>query len=236
MMKKLKELGISWIVVWFLVYVAFLILGMNKENEVITTTLKYGGLVLCFIYTLVYSRKDVFLVIALGLTVIADGILIYNNASEIGVLVFIFVQMAHFLRFSRIRAISPILPILASALVIILGMLQKEIPTMFILAISYGILMFTNIFEAFCWYRESRSAAAKYALIGFILFFICDLFVGLSFVTTTTTLPHTVTLFANYMAWVFYLPSQVFLAFSGKKAKFSKVYEKIDLPEIKLRD
>ena len=224
--RYLDSLGLGWIVIWAMIYVGFLLLGMTKDNELFATILKYGGLVLCFIYVLLYARRDVFLVLALGFTVIADGILIYNNVSELGVGVFILVQVAHFLRFSQIRSVSPLIPILAAMLVVSFGFLQRGIPIMFILATAYGILIFTNIYEAVRWYKSERSDMARHALVGFILFFLCDLCVGVSYLTTTEALPQTITLLANYLAWVFYLPSQVNLALSGKRAELEEMSEK----------
>lgn len=225
MINQLRRLGFGWILIWALIYVGFLLLGMKKDNELFATILKYGGLILCFVYVLVYARRDVFLVLALGLTVIADGILIYNNVSEAGVGVFILVQVAHFLRFSQIRSVSPLVPILAAALIILVGVLQSLVPLMFVLAAAYAILIFTNIYEAVRWYRKERSDVSHHAMIGFVLFFLCDLCVGVSYLTTTGALPQTITILANYLAWVFYLPSQINLAFSGKRADYEERLE-----------
>ena len=224
-MKKLKDLGLWWLVLWVIIYVSFLILDLFPGFLPITTGLKYSGLVLCFLYVLKHSRRDVFLVLALGLTLIADGILIYNNVSVIGVSVFILVQATHFLRFSRIRAVSPLLMLLTSALVVAAGSLRSEIPFLFVLAIAYAVLIFTNIYEAFRWCFTERSTASRFALIGFILFLLCDISVGLSYVTTTATLPHFITILSNYLAWAFYLPAQVLIALSGKRTVFRKTPE-----------
>ena len=196
------------------------------------TILKYSGLVLCFMHVLIYNRKDTFLVLALFLTLVADGILAFNNVSEFGVTVFIFVQLAHLLRFSAIRRTSPLIPILLAALIAVIGLIQRGIPLMFILAMAYGVLMFTNIYEAYRWARTDGSGVAKCALIGFILFFLCDLMVGISYITTTATLPHTVTIVTSYFAWLLYLPAQVLITLSGGKRKFET--EVLTLPEIKL--
>lgn len=104
---------------------------------------------------------------------------------------------------------------------------------MFVLAMTYGVLMFTNIYEAYRWCRTDKSGPARCALVGFILFFFCDLMVGISYITTTATLPHTVTIVTSYFAWLLYLPAQVLLALSGDRKNFET--EKISkLPEIKL--
>lgn len=228
-----KHTNIPWLIIWLLIYLGFLTLEIITGKCLAVTILKYGGLVLCFLHALVYTRRDTFLVIALFLTLIADGILVFDNVSEIGVLVFIFVQLAHLLRFSIIRRASPLIPILLTALIAVAGFIQKGIPIMFVLAMAYGVLMFTNIYEAYRWYRLDRSGVARCALFGFILFFLCDLSVGLSYVTATATLPHTVTILASYFAWMFYLPAQVLITLSGEKKNFEKI-EVLELPEIKL--
>ncbi|MBQ8991823.1 hypothetical protein IJ103_02010 [Candidatus Saccharibacteria bacterium] len=227
-LKKLDKLGFGWLLVWGAIYVAFLVMGADKESDVVATTLKYGGLILCFIYVLLYARRDVYLVLAMGLTVIADGILVYNNVSEIGVGVFLLVQVAHLLRFTQIRSVSPLVPLLLAGLAVGFGLIQNEVPMMFVLAVAYAVLIFTNIYQVAKWYKVEKSSASKYALVGFLLFLLCDVCVGISYLTTTVTLPHFVTILANYMAWVFYLPAQISLALSGRRAGFDEI---VEIPE-----
>ena len=228
-----KRIIIPWLIVWFLVYLGFMILEIITGKCLAVTILKYGGLVLCFLYALIYERKDTYLIFALFLTLVADMILIFDSVSEIGVLVFIFVQLAHLLRFSIIRRTSLLIPVLMVALIIIAGFLQKSIPTMFVLAMAYGVLMFTNIYEAYRWCKMDKSGAARCALFGFILFFLCDLSVGISYITTTATLPHTITILTSYFAWMFYLPAQVLITLSGNRKSFKR--ERIlDIPELKI--
>ena len=222
--KRKNKIGVLWIIAWSVIYAAFLALGAIKATDLYATILKYVGLILCFLYVLVHSRKDVYLLLALLLTLVADGILIFNNVSLLGVAVFILVQTMHLFRFTQIRATSPLLPILAVAVIIVVGLLQNEIPIMFVFAIAYAVLMFTNIFEAAKWHAVERSRVSLYALIGFILFLLCDICVGVSYVTTTETLPHMITMAMNYTAWAFYLPAQIFIALSGKReADFEEV-------------
>lgn len=228
-----KHTNIPWLIIWLLIYLSFLILEIVTGKCLAVTILKYGGLVLCFLYVLIYARKDIFLVFALALTLIADGILAFDNISVPGVLIFIMVQLAHLLRFSAIRRTSPLIPILLSALIAIAGFIQKGIPIMFVLAMSYGVLMFTNIYEAWRWHKLDKSGASRCALFGFILFFLCDLSVGISYVTSTATLPHTVTILTSYFAWMFYLPAQVLITLSSNRKDFEKE-EILKLPEIKL--
>ncbi len=228
-----KHTNIPWLIVWLLIYLSFLILEIITGKCLAVTILKYSGLVLCFLYALIYARKDVFLVFALFLTLIADGILVFDSVSEVGVLVFIFVQLAHLLRFSAILRTLPLIPILLVALIIVAGLIQNGIPIMFVLAMAYGVLIFTNIYKAYRWWRMDKSGAARCALFGFILFFLCDLSVGISYITTTATLPHTVTILTSYFAWMFYLPAQVLITLSGQRKNFGKE-PILDLSEIKL--
>ncbi|MBQ9029546.1 hypothetical protein IJ114_02120 [Candidatus Saccharibacteria bacterium] len=232
MKKQSKKIGFLWILVWFLIYATYLVLAAIKETDFIATIFKYAGIILCFVYVLFNARSDVYLVIALGATVVADGILTINNVSLAGVVVFIMVQAAHLIRFTRIRAVSPIIPLIVTALIVGVGLLQTEISLMFVLAIAYGTLMFTNIYQALRWNAIEKSRASRLALFGFILFLMCDIWVGVSYVTTTATAPHLITMAANYIAWVFYLPAQVCIALSGiRVAEFEKA---VELPNIDL--
>ena len=228
-----KRIIIPWLIVWLSVYLGFMILEIITGKCLAVTILKYGGLVLCFLYALIYERKDAYLIFALFLTLIADMILIFDSVSEVGVLVFIFVQLAHLLRFSIIRRTSLLIPVLMVALIVVAGFLQKSIPTMFVLAMAYGVLIFTNIYEAFRWCKLDKSAASRCAFFGFILFFLCDLSVGISYITTTATLPHTVTILTSYFAWMFYLPAQVLITLSGNRKSFKRE-RVLDIPELKI--
>ena len=227
----MKKRDIPWLILWLLIYLGFLVLEIITGKCLAVTILKYSGLVICFLYALIYARKDTFLILALVLTLVADGILAFDNVSEFGVMVFITVQLAHLLRLSIIRRTSPLIPILFAALVTVIGLIQKEIPLMFVLAMAYGVLIFTNIYEAWRWWRLDRSTMARCAFFGFVLFFLCDLMVGISYITTTATLPHTVTIVTSYFAWLLYLPAQVLITLSGKKKGFET--GSLELPEIK---
>lgn len=230
-MRSMKKHDIPWLILWFLIYVGFLVLEIITGKCLAVTILKYSGLVLCFLYALIYARKDTFLILALALTLVADGILAFDNVSELGAMVFIFVQLAHLLRFSAIRRTSPLIPILLAAFIMATGLVQNGIPLMFVLAMAYGVLIFTNIYEAWRWMRLDRNMVARCAFFGFILFFLCDLMVGISYITTTATLPHTVTIVTSYFAWLLYLPAQVLITLSGKRNELGA--EKVsDLPEI----
>lgn len=228
-----RRSNLVWLILWLLIYVAFLTLEIITGKCLAVTILKYSGLVVCFLYVLIYAREDVFLVLALLFTLVADGILAFDNISESGVLVFILVQSLHLLRFSQIRRTSPIIPLLLAALVIVVGVIQKEVPLMFVLAIAYGVLIFTNIYEAYKWHRVDKSGPSRCALFGFILFFLCDLSVGISYLTTTATWPHTINILTSYFAWVFYLPAQVLIALSGRRKEFKTKVS--DPSEIKIK-
>jgi len=80
----MEKLDRKWTAIWILIYAGFLISDALFENFFGTTVLKYTGIVLCVIYAIVKFKKDYFLELALGFTLLADTILAINNTAIIG--------------------------------------------------------------------------------------------------------------------------------------------------------
>ncbi|MBR5408817.1 hypothetical protein IK112_02605 [Candidatus Saccharibacteria bacterium] len=203
-----------WLATWTLIYVSFVSLDAFFPGMLGVSILKILGIVLCLVYAWQKFRRDAQLIIALGLTLLADSILLLDNISVIGVFTFCFAQFFHL---SRLKKAKPIFLIVYSALVagLILVSYPLQISPIYPLAVLYGITLFYNIYLSWKWHHKKPSIPATCALFGFLLFFCCDFCVGISYLSVTGALPLIVSRFANYFAWVFYYPSQVLISNSS---------------------
>ena len=221
-MAFLRDIGWPWVALWFLVYVAFLVLDFLYDDVIAITILKYGSLVICLFYVLIHSKNDYFLILALCLTLIADGFLVADNSSIIGVAVFLSVQVAHLLRLSRIRNVSPLVFLALAAIILALGLFQKAVPPMFALAATYGFLIGVNIYQAARWQFRDHSLQSRACLIGLILFFLCDVCVAIAYLTSQNSIEVAIYATASYLSWLFYCPAQIALSLSGRTASLRR--------------
>lgn len=208
----------SYLAVWAALYLGFLILDLITPNSEIVTALKLAGILLCLIYTLLYS-KSLLLRFAFLLTVLADLFLALNNTSIAGVITFCFVQFAHFIRLKNASLKISIVLYLGVLLVLAASSLLK-IDAHYLLATIYCSTLIANIVLA----KKSDNMS----FVGFLLFLCCDIMVAVSFLASTGAINSALHPVADYLAWMFYLPSQVLIACAPaklpqKSKKFAKV-------------
>ncbi|MBR3233651.1 hypothetical protein IKG12_02190 [Candidatus Saccharibacteria bacterium] len=214
----LRDIDAAWLATWSLIFICFLTLEAFFPNFWGVATLKVVGIALCVIYACQKFREDILLIVALSFTFLADIILAVNNVSVFGVIIFCCAQLTHVARLSGMKPkvfITGILMI--TSVFVTLALIGAD--SMFAIAGVYGSLLFTNIFLSTKWFITKKSVAANCAMIGFILFFMCDLCVGISYLSVIGTLPPNFQRFANYLAWVFYYPSQVLISNSSNYSK-----------------
>jgi len=211
----MEKLDRKWIAIWILIYAGFLISDALFENFFGTTVLKYTGIVLCVIYAIVKFKKDYFLELALGFTLLADTILAINNTAIIGVFVFCFAQFFHLTRLKKIAPRNLFLYFVVISLIFCFGVAYNADP-MYVIAGLYGMTLGANIYLSYRWCKEKPSFASKCAFYGFVLFICCDICVAFSYLSGTGVLIPEVYRVANYLAWAFYYPSQVLISNSGE--------------------
>ncbi|MDO4978682.1 MAG: lysoplasmalogenase family protein [Candidatus Saccharibacteria bacterium] len=239
-----------WLKTWIIIYVGFLILdaythirygngtvtreinlfGDTYAIELIsngtfigTTILKFAGIILNVVYAFVKFPKDHLLQIALALTLLADTLLVLNNTSPIGVLVFCFAQYFHT---SRFMGSSPKFFIPWSILLLTLLFMGwiYQIDSIFVVGFVYAASLIVNLILVRKWYNATRKEkksseiakrASFCAFYGFVLFVCCDSCVGVSFFSLIGVLPAFLYGFANYFSWLFYYVSQVLISNSS---------------------
>ena len=164
--------------------------------------LKYIGIILCLLYSLAIRNTEGS--IAFLFTLFADYFLLLRNDSYLlGVLSFIIVQLIYtFILFHRgCHLLLPIRVILLAGALLILYLL-KMFDLLNVAALFYFSLLLGNFISSLT-NKENRTLSA-----GLFLFLCCDICVGLFNLIQSGP----VYAFASVMMWVFYLPSQIFLA------------------------
>lgn len=155
----------------------------------------------------------VLLPVALAFTLVADFFFVLLSPPHpiVAISLFLFVQTVYFLflrsRDSRART--------ARALIVRLLICLSAIPPILLffgadpvplLGAAYGVFLVANLKDALC--SPYRSFA-----VGMLLFFLCDLSLGVSFLLARRALSASAA-FSGYAAWAFYPPSQTLIALS----------------------
>lgn len=213
--RYLKTIDRRWLLIWGLIYAGFLVISAFTPDAFGVLLLRYSGIALAFLYACIKFPKDHLLKLALGFTLAADTLLAIDKVSVIGVSVFCFAQFFHFCRLYHTNPYFLPAYFVVVATAFTLSLILGADP-MFAVATIYGLTLLSNVGLAAYWYYKHRNAASACAFYGFVLFLLCDLCVGISYLSNTAFLPTFLYPFANYFAWVFYYPSQVLLSNSSK--------------------
>lgn len=208
-----------WIFTWCTIYASFLVTGfIFPEDFIGTTALKYLGIFLNLVYAHHVSPKDYLLEIALLFTFLADTILVVDNSAILGVFVFAIAQFFHIARLAGLKPRAFIIFLALITIVLHVAHLAN-FNYMYVIGLFYASCLLTNLYLSTNWYLDTHSPAAFSAFVGFLLFALCDFCVAGSYLSRTGVLPAVLTPFANYLAWAFYYPSQIFIANSSKTKK-----------------
>lgn len=204
---------------WSTIFFVNLILGLIAPTSYPLMFIRVGGIFLCLIYAILRFPKDHLLQLALLMTCIADVFLAINNAAEIGIFAFLIAQIVHLTRLNGPRARTPIIIFCFIIIIALLGNLTfHHLPNIYLLCGFYLAVIILNIYCSHRWYSsQPTNPYAFMAAIGFILFLACDTCTAISFLSTNHTLPTFFYTPANYLAWLFYYPSQVLISNSSTK-------------------
>ncbi len=208
--------------------------GLLVSSQVFNTTLvdifHYSCVVLCLIYGVgnwVTNRKkekrDCFIVFGLAFTSIADYYLILqNNNYEIGVIAFGMTQICYNgyltakkkLQYRRNLCVIQIL--VAGLTGFRICVMQKQCLLLFWIVSLYVTIFISNLLVAI-------KAFSKQILftIGLILFFMCDLCVGLSNAELAGIQIKYQNIYA-WLIWIFYIPSQVCISLFLERKRLEK--------------
>lgn len=198
-------------------YLGFLWLDL-RAGAAGTVWLKYAGILLCFAMSLLSARRggDSLVAWALGLTCAADMLLlVVDRYYALGVLIFLAVQLIYLYRLARADGgrWMPLMrgAVLTGLLVLLWGL--KLFRPLNILAVSYFSVLACNMVQGL---KSPAPWGRKFAA-GLALFACCDLCVGLF--NSGALVPAPVYGFVRIGMWLFYLPSQVLIVYSGLPGK-----------------
>ena len=188
-------------------YAAFLTLDLTGRAAGASAALKYAGILLCLVFSLLCALRggDRLIPPALALTAAADWfLLLRGDHFGLGVALFLGVQTLSLLRLRRLGAPAALplragLPLLMALAVWRAGLAGP----LNLLACLYFSQLLSNALLAWTLRAERLFA------LGLALFVGCDLCVGLF--NLGLFLP-----FSSVGMWLFYLPSQALISLSAK--------------------
>ena len=210
----MKTIPKYWWAIWGTMYLCILVMNLFFLHSGPAKVISCLAIALNIPYSIQKSPRDHLLHIALAFTLLADTVLAVNTTAYLGVFIFAFAQFFHFARLTHIDPRYFLVFLLMVTLITYLTPLLG-IDSMFIIGTFYACLLASNLVLSITWYQRSKTKNSRSAMLGFILFTLCDLCVAASFFANTGHLPHTLAPFADYLSWVFYYPSQVLLSNSS---------------------
>ena len=217
--KRSSSVDAVWLTIWLLIYASFLLLDLLVPNFWGASLIKYVGIFLCLIYAYQKFRNDHLLILALLFTFLSDTILVWTPWELVGVYCFCFAQFFHLTRLSKGRPKFLILYFVLVFLLFIFATLRGINP-LYAIAVVYAGSLVTNVILAGRWYlRDRQDFHARCAFYGFILFLACDICVGTQHLMTDGVFPAQLLPIVSYLIWLFYYPSQVFMANSSNLEK-----------------
>lgn len=241
------EKKILYIIIYLILYVSFLFIDLQYgsiENSY-SYLIKYSCIVLNFIMVLfirdyTYSKNDrIYLTIALFFTLLADFTLIFIGNYTLGVLFFCIVQLSYIKRHSkkvkdtRENIILVIIFLTINFLMAFmvnkaLHLYLKGIDTKLVfIVLIYFALLITSLIRAFSVLDDNYyNIRTKYFIsIGMLLFFLCDVNVGIYNILNSTNLfvkYYSLKDMTGFLIWFFYAPSQLLLTLSCYNTPFYK--------------
>lgn len=212
----LRGVDKKWLAIWMMIYASFigLELFIPKAYEEIRI-IKYSGIFLCLVYAWAKYKNDSKLVMAMGLTLLSDTILMFTGAKVVGIYVFCFAQIMHTLRLSGTPNIYLGVHFLVQFLIFAFCIMQ-DIEPIYTVAFLYAINIFSNLHLAHKWHKkEPASISASCCFWGMWLFIACDVCCAITFLGETGVISGAISAVAAFLVFVFYYPSQVLLSNSS---------------------
>lgn len=227
----MEKFGFNKIKIFFIIegfiYICFLGLDITRQGYALSGILKFVGIFLCA--CLVFSEKNPVSIWKQKLfqwsyifLVISDIFLLFTSYYALGLITFIAVQMIYFyylLEGNRNKLIQQSIWrfFLFLGIAYLIYFLHIEIDITLLLAIFYFIQFMSNVLLSI------KNCKKKYVcfLLGIILFFLCDINVGIyqAGLYVTNKWVESIAILSQVLMWVFYLPGQVLIAYSAISEK-----------------
>ncbi|MBO5328173.1 MAG: hypothetical protein J6B04_03245 [Clostridia bacterium] len=218
----------AFLVIELAFFITFVSLDALGNNLSVSTNVKFFSILLCFALSAYqfyrFGNDGSAIFIAFLITAVADTFLLVLESYTLGITTFIFAQLIYFARIYLTIGKKPIISVISRicAVVIAIIILAKYESLTFLTAATsfYFINLLANFVDSFLLIKINR----QYAIftLGLLLFICCDVCVGLMNFEEVlgVEIPHSLFVFADIAAWIFYLPSQVLIVLSARKAVY----------------
>ena len=210
-----KQSLIIWYVVWVVFYVALVILNYCLYGSDLVKMLSCVGIGLNILFVHLRSPKDYLLQIALVFTLLSDMIIATGASAFLCVFAVAFAQFFHFSRLAELKTRAFLWFLMILMLTVYLSSLLGA-DLVFMMGTFSACFLCGNLILSVSWYRKARTLSSMCAMLGFALFALCDICVALSYHLQLGTMSPSMQEAMDYMSWIFYYPSQIFIALSGK--------------------
>lgn len=210
-----------------IIYISFLGLDITGQSIVLSGILKFVGICLCAAFVWSFKnavnkwKQRLFKYLYVFL-IISDIFLLFTEEYIIGIITFIIVQLFYFyylLEGNKEKLIRHSIWRLIGFLSVLffIYLLRVSMDIVLLAAAFYFIQFLCNVILAIQTCKRDRICF----LIGLLLFFLCDINVGLYQSTSycSNEWIEKVTMLTGIFMWVFYLPGQVLLAYSSISEK-----------------
>ena len=207
----------------FLICSCILYYFILTAGGTLLTATSYAAIVLCFLYALT-QKGNKFIIGGLACTLVADFFLVvcFPIQQLWGMVFFLGAQslyatMLHTSHPGKILLLFR-LGLIAVAEAITFAILKDNTDALALISVCYYVNLLVNIVIAFFQFRTYNLFA--FALVFFLL---CDTVIGLQVMANgylpipETSALHSIIFAPFNLAWLFYLPSQVLIALSGRK-------------------
>lgn len=211
------------------IYINFFILDITRQEILLSGIFKYVGIFFCAVYVwsakeAVSSWKQRIFKWIYGFLLVADCFLLFTENYLPGLFAFLCVQGLYSYYLSgreRKKMICQVVIclIITAFVLFLLLFFGVEIDVVLKTAIFYFSCFSYNLCKLLISYHHNKEAV--FLTIGFILYFLCDLNVGIyqaSSYLDFEMLNH-MTKISGLGMWLFYLPGQVFIAYSAASEK-----------------
>jgi len=218
-----------FLIIETVLYLSFLSLDINGFFA-FSAYIKYLSITILFVFVLVKSihmKRSFLIPVALGFSVFADYFLLFTSSYIPGLLAFLVVQVMLFFRIQKLFSISIMYRVGMLIFLFVLGStsftsLHLEFDVVTALAMIYFLCFLNNVVTVIFTMNISqywKDKTCYFFPIGLILFFFCDIHVGIynltSYVSDISKIFNKYYGWFTIAMWLFYLPGQMLIGLSN---------------------
>lgn len=223
-----------------ILYMSFLYIDITQAvSYTVSSAIKFTGISLCLLYTFMIpgekeGRRDTaFLRSAMFFTVISDLFILVLDYYLYGMITFCIVQSIYLLRMGYWQSV--LYPgktkriiierfirnfFVTFVFILVFIIIRIKLEALLVITSFYFISILFNVLDSILTAVNDKTRKQKIYAFGMLLFLLCDFNVGLfnisDYVKINSSWFHIIYSFAAIAMWMFYLPAQVLIAYSGQ--------------------